>query len=153
MAKAEQGRFIISADTRARVDPSIGIDRGKKAGSGVRPTPPIFVTDRNGVDVAVFYSIAEAEGFMEPVDVKAGEFVVFDAKGRHLDIAIDRGRTIVTVSNEIERRAELVARINDFLEAVGASVETSLKDWERFVKAAALRIHEWQNGRGGRLGR
>jgi hypothetical protein len=44
--------------------------------------PPIIADNRG--DLCVFETIAQAESYMEPVDVRNGEYVVFDSEGRSL---------------------------------------------------------------------
>ena len=48
--------------------------------------PPIFV-DNNG-DVSEFASVNEAEKYMEPIDVKNGEYVVTDSLGVRLGVHV-----------------------------------------------------------------
>jgi hypothetical protein len=50
---------------------------------------PIYV-DENG-DITSFESVEEAQMYMEPIDVRNGEYVVRDADGRTLkvDVVVD----------------------------------------------------------------
>lgn len=49
--------------------------------------PPIFVSE-NG-DTQIFETVAEAEAYMEPVDVENGEYLVCDADGRRLKVEVE----------------------------------------------------------------
>jgi hypothetical protein len=51
---------------------------------------PIYV-DENG-DITSFDSIEEAQTYMEPIDVKNGQYVVRDADGKTLkvDVVVER---------------------------------------------------------------
>lgn len=48
---------------------------------------PIFV-DENG-DLMAFDSVLDAARYLEPVDVKAGVYVAFDARGCRLQLAVE----------------------------------------------------------------
>lgn len=50
-------------------------------------TPPIIVLE--GYDVEVFPSVQEAELYMEPIDVRNGEFECYDAGGRKLSVTVE----------------------------------------------------------------
>lgn len=48
---------------------------------------PIKIVERNG-DVISFDDLNEAESYMEPVDVRSGEYRAFDSSGEELKISI-----------------------------------------------------------------
>ncbi|WP_437190931.1 hypothetical protein [Planctomicrobium sp. SH527] len=50
-------------------------------------TPPIIVLE--GYDVEVFPNVQEAERYMEPIDVRNGEFECFDAGGQKLSVMVE----------------------------------------------------------------
>jgi hypothetical protein len=55
---------------------------GRIVGPANAAKPPIIADNRG--DLCVFETIAQAESHMEPVDVRNGEYVVFDSEGRLL---------------------------------------------------------------------
>jgi hypothetical protein len=48
---------------------------------------PITITDKNG-DHEVFDSVEAAEAYMEPIDVRSGEYMVRSADGRELKLRV-----------------------------------------------------------------
>ena len=70
---------------------------GRIAGPATAAKAPIIADNRG--DVCVFETIAQAESYMEPVDVRNGEYVVFDSEGRLLLPAVasngNRERTVL----------------------------------------------------------
>ena len=75
--------------------------------------PPVFVIE--GEDVIVYGSV---EVDLEPLDVKAGGLVAYDAEGRLLRLETDRGRVIVSVAEENPTHAlELEFALRRFLKA------------------------------------
>jgi hypothetical protein len=61
--------------------------------------PPI-IADNHG-DVLVFGCVADAEKYVEPVDVKNGEYSFFDSEGRQLSAEIVRS----VLSEKVRLRA------------------------------------------------
>lgn len=53
---------------------------------------PIVAVDSGG-DLCFFKSIEAAERYLEPIDVRAGEYEVFDAEGQRLELGIDQKTT------------------------------------------------------------
>jgi hypothetical protein len=47
---------------------------------------PILINEHG--DVSTFASVEEAEAYMEPIDVEHGEYVVTDADGQRLLVAV-----------------------------------------------------------------
>lgn len=47
---------------------------------------PISVHENGGV--SIFSSVAEAESYMEPIDVEHGEYIVTDADGKRLSLSV-----------------------------------------------------------------
>jgi hypothetical protein len=56
----------------------------------VRPRAPILVVVDGGDDVLSFETAKSAEGWVEPPEVEAGAYAVFDADGRRGRLAIER---------------------------------------------------------------
>jgi hypothetical protein len=52
--------------------------------------PPIIADNRG--DVLVFDTVAAAESYMEPVDVRNDEYIVFDSEGRFLTPSVESAR-------------------------------------------------------------
>lgn len=50
---------------------------------------PIFLMESG--DVSAFDSVESAEGYVEAIDVEAGEYVAFDSVGRRLRMAVVHG--------------------------------------------------------------
>ncbi|CAN5761070.1 hypothetical protein BH20ACI3_BH20ACI3_25130 [soil metagenome] len=75
--------------------------------------PPIFVIDDD--DVIVYESV---EVDLEPLDVKAGGLVAYDAEGRLLRLETNRGEVTVSVAEEKPTHAaELEFSLRKFLKA------------------------------------
>lgn len=69
--------------------------------------PPI-IADNYG-DVLVFESLAKAESYLEPIDIRNGEYTVFDSEGRLLKQSVIRdlkGREKVAIILEQDGRRE-----------------------------------------------
>src|SRR5437899_3150835 len=67
--------------------------------------PPI-IADNHG-DVLVFESVAKAELYMEPIDIRNREYVIYDSEGRLLTASIiktEKGRERVVVKVEEPHR-------------------------------------------------
>lgn len=109
-----------------------------------RVTPPIFVADCDGVDVAAFRSVADAEAWIEPPDVLRGDFAAFDAQGRRLRAELKGRRTLLTVSEHaVPRDPELVARIKRLADATHLDIDASVHGWDEFIDSAATKIEAW----------
>ena len=54
---------------------------------------PVVVVDIEAGDALVFRSAEEATGYMEPLDVEAGVYRVYDAEGRLITVRTE-GRTV-----------------------------------------------------------
>lgn len=110
------------------------------------PLPPIFVADAEGVDLAIFRSVATAEGFIEPADILNRDAVVFDGLGRRLTATLDGRRTRLALPEQAKPHdPELVQRIRSLSEAasLGVEADTESRDWTAFVDSAASAIEEW----------
>jgi hypothetical protein len=72
--------------------------------------PPIIADSRG--DVLVFETVALAESYMEPVDVRNGDYVVFDSEGRLLAVAVERkgrhDRTVLRPGEAIPAHASVL---------------------------------------------
>ena len=80
--------------------------------------PPIFVIE--GDDVIVFESF---EVDLEPLDIRDGGMVAYDAEGRLLRLEINRGAVTVSVTEENPTHAaELEFALRKFLKATGEAV-------------------------------
>ena len=78
--------------------------------------PPIFIVDDE--DVIVLASVAKAENWIEPVDVKLGGFVAFDAEGRLLRFNATHWRVTVTAAElEVTHASQLEAALRAYLVA------------------------------------
>ena len=77
------------------------------------PVAPIFVIDEDDV---IVYESAEVD--LEPLDVKAGGLVAYDAEGRLLRLETNRGKVSVSVAEEKPTHApELKFALRNFLRA------------------------------------
>ena len=94
--------------------------------------PPIFVVDED--DVIVYESL---EVDLEPLDVKAGGLVAYDAEGRFLRLEVNRGAVTVSVAEEKPTHArELESTLRKFLKASGEPLaDDSTCDLECLVNA------------------
>ena len=98
---------------------------------------PIVVVSTDG-EIMLFQDVASAEGYLEPVDVKGGEYkAAYDANGRAFDIAvgIQRRRFLgifpvvlerveLVRKSEPPKHAELTAALRRFLPTLGIAEET-----------------------------
>src|SRR5262249_4776397 len=103
---------------------------------------PIFVVDRHGCDIEVFRSVEEAEGHLEPIDVRNREFEVYDAAGQELSVVTDGNRTRISRDGRVAREA-LTDRLVRFLRAADIQVP-SPSDWPTFVESSAAAIERWR---------
>lgn len=112
------------------------------------PTPPIFVWEP--ADLATFDSVAEAESYLEPVDVRGELYTAYDADGRRLALGI-RGepssflwkkfeKEFVTIrcdDNSVSHRGELQRILTEYLVRIGSPVaEVVALSWEQLVATA-----------------
>jgi len=76
---------------------------GRIVGPAHAAKPPIIADNRG--DLCVFETVAQAESYMEPVDVRNGEYVVFDSEGRLLVPVVasngNRERTVLKSAESI----------------------------------------------------
>ncbi len=105
-------------------------------------TPPIFVADRDGPDIAVFRSVGKAEGFLEPIDVLNGESDLYDAEGHELSVSVHARRTVISADGPLAR-ATLTERLRQFFEATGVEMP-SQSDWRTFIESSAAAIEGWE---------
>jgi hypothetical protein len=107
-------------------------------------SPPIFVADADGVDVAVFRTLAEAEAFIEPPDVRRHDVVVFDGLGRRLAAEVKGNRTHLFESPDaVAHDPALISRITALSDAAHLQIDASLDEWGGFIEAAARAIEAW----------
>lgn len=69
-------------------------------------------------DVSLFRSIADAEQWLEPVDVRNGEYFAYTLDGRELGLTIESG-CVKIVSGDAGR--DFRARVRNLLEAAARS--------------------------------
>ncbi|GAA4997977.1 hypothetical protein [Actinopolymorpha pittospori] len=80
---------------------------------------PLVAIDRNNW-VGVFDSVAELTGYIEWVDVLDGEYQLWDAAGRRLQLrATDDGRIEVASTCDVEHEA-LRKRLTEYISAATA---------------------------------
>jgi hypothetical protein len=108
--------------------------------------PPIFAADRHGPDIAVFRSVAAAEGFLEPVDVRNEENEVYDAEGRRLLATLSGRRTILRTTGDEPDRDALASRLREFFDAARIDPPPQ-SDWKSFVESSARAIEQWEQRR------
>lgn len=93
----------------------------------------------------------EAEGFLEPIDVRNGEFDLYDGDGCLLSASVDGRRTVIT-STGVPAREALAGHLQQFFEATHIQMP-SQSDWQSFVESSATAIGRWQRPRTRRSGR
>lgn len=91
------------------------------------PASPFFVFDKNGNEVAVYSSLADAENHLEAIDVRKNEYEAFDAEGRLLELTVEKtigfsnlGRESVRIApaeNSPGHAEELRNRLQRFFKA------------------------------------
>lgn len=107
-------------------------------------TTPIFVGDVDGPDLAVFRTVAEAEGFIEPPDVRNHDVVAYDSSGQRLEIEVESRRTrLRRARSATPQDPALVSRIAALAAAEHLEITASSDDWEAFIEAAARAIESW----------
>ena len=79
-------------------------------------TIPIFIIE--DADVSVYASVKSAEIDLEPIDVKTGGFVAYDAEGRLLQLKTNGWRVTISLAEERPTHAhELEVTLRNFLES------------------------------------
>lgn len=78
--------------------------------------PPIILY--NWGDVEVFASVEQLEDYLEPVDVKNGEYLAFDSEARILEVLVESGDRVVVrpATGESRFQAQLAHMLKWFLE-------------------------------------
>ncbi len=112
------------------------------------PVPPIFVvpTDGGG-DLFVYFSVREAEGDLEPIDVANDEYQLFDVEGRELLASVKGRRTLVSSTGR-QAKHVLTEHLRRFFQA--ADIQTPHQpDWRSFAEASAAAIKGWEPRRRG----
>jgi hypothetical protein len=123
------------------------------AGLLMSPVPPIFLVGSNDVDVTVFPSISEAEGFMEAVDVEHHEYEAYDGLARRLQLRV-RGYD-VKIAGVLDESNEGIFKdkVARFLAAIGHPIVPNELTLEEFVRSSYSTISVWEQGRGLRRSR
>lgn len=70
--------------------------------------PPIILNESNEItrsgDVSIFNSVSEAVAYLEPIDVKNGEYFAFDSQGSLLELTVLKEKSrllgIFPITNE-----------------------------------------------------
>lgn len=107
----------------------------------IRSTRSEAVVD---VTYASFRSLAEAEAFIEPPDVRRHDVVAFDGLGRRLAAEVKGIRTYLFESPEaVPQDPALTSRITTFADAAHLRIDASPDEWGAFVEAAARAIEAW----------
>jgi hypothetical protein len=91
------------------------------------PLPLIVVTD-NG-EILVFTSKAKAESYLEPIDVRDGEYVAYDPEGRLFSIGVQtqEQRLLGDVRTELPER--VVVRAEEEIPAHSDDLRRKLLDY------------------------
>lgn len=108
--------------------------------------PPIFVvpTDRS-VDLFVYFDVSDAEGDLEPIDVRNHEYELYDGDGRALEVSVQGRRTVISTEGSLARAA-LTDRLQRFFEATGIEMPPQF-EWRTFIESSANAVEEWQRER------
>ena len=89
------------------------------------PIPPIFVVDRQGVDLSVYASIADAELDLETIDVNNNEYFGYDSEGRLLELKTVHNKVVITpVEDRPSHVSDLSGSLREFLKAVNEPVKS-----------------------------
>jgi len=121
--------------TRNALITSEGLDR-------VQPVSPIFVANDEDDDLDVAPSVAWAVEGMEPPEVSAGHFLVFDATGRQGYLQIDRFDIVIERWDPAADVLGLRSRIDRCLRLHSIVVEKGLDDSDYVQEAARLIFNE-----------
>jgi hypothetical protein len=82
----------------------------------------VLVFDRDG-NLMVFLSAADAAGYMEAVDVEAGEYpAAFLLDGTRVDVGTDDGQTVTLTPGASGHMAELMHHLSNYNRRVGRDV-------------------------------
>jgi hypothetical protein len=101
------------------------------------PLPLIVVTD-NG-EILVFTSKAKAESYLEPIDVRDGEYVAYDPEGRLFSIGVQtqEQRLLGDVRTELPER--VVVRAEEEIPAHSDDLRRKLLDY--LVELGEQEVH------------
>ena len=117
--------------TRNALIASEGLDR-------VQPVLPIFVANDEDDDLDIAPSVAWAVGDMEPPEVSAGHFQVFDATGRQGHLQIDRFDILIERWDPAADVSGLRSRIDRCLRLHSIVVDEGLDDTDYVQEGARL---------------
>lgn len=123
------------SSTRNALITSEGLDR-------VQPVLPIFVANDEDDDLDIAPSVAWAVGDMEPPEVSAGHFLVFDATGRQGYLQIDRFDILIERWDPAADVSGLRSRIDRCLRLHSIIVDEGLDDSDYVQEAARLIFNE-----------
>jgi hypothetical protein len=92
--------------------------------------PPI-VADNKG-DVLVFDSVDKAERYLEPIDIRNGEYVIYDRDGRRINGTVIEDGSVERVKLEPmsepgNGRGELYRVLTEFLKRVSGAGDTDIE--------------------------
>ena len=114
--------------------------------------PPIIINE-NG-SLSFFKSVADAERYLEPIDVRNQEYVAYDSDGCRLELRVEeevvagllglgktrRERVCIIQAEEVPAHAEELKNIlRASLQEIGSSQE-SLHSLQEFVAASTQRM-------------
>lgn len=86
-----------------------------------KPLAPIFIID--GLDVGIFASLADVLLHLEPIDVKNGGFVAYDAEGRLIRLTMDGSHISASLAeDQPNHAAELETSLREYLQAVNEPI-------------------------------
>ena len=107
--------------------------------------PPIIADNRG--DLCVFETVAQAESYMEPVDVRNGEYVVFDSEGRLLvPVVASNGNRERTVLKSAESVPAHEKALRDALVRFLAKTRSASPSPEKMSLAQLLDLMPRQRG-------
>ena len=87
-------------------------------------TGPVIVVDNSGIDLVIFDSVDEAQGYLEPIDIQNNEYVVYDSRGRLFKLCTHKNKVVLTMPENPEvRYMQLLDSLKQFLTATGKSTE------------------------------
>lgn len=85
------------------------------------PVLPLFIVDKQSGDMTVYTSLLDLKTHLEPLDVRSGAFVGWDASGRLLRIEMTSSDVEVRLAElSPQHQMDLESAIKAFLVAVGA---------------------------------
>ena len=101
--------------------------------------PAVIVEERECGDLHVFRSRAEAEGYLEAIDVENGEYEAFDAEGFPLTLGVDGRRVkIERTTDAAPQKEEVEAKLRRFVGFAGESLA-----FDELIVAAEKRSRSW----------